>query len=201
MMNCASARFFSTVFRVSHKVPFEPNESICTEEGRLRTIGVALSFKANARSGRPMEAVSVQDCSRLIRYIASTMRRMHRLAGLFSALSLVASVVVTSGFACQLPGGADQMAGMSMPNAADAPSTLAGTGYPTGEAPAPDPAPCGLPSAPTACQSMVACAPIAVASQRVGIAARSGAVVRVASAAVLTPSSETIAPELPPPRA
>src|SRR6266550_4677634 len=45
MMNCASARFFSAVFRVSHKVRLNQTESMCTEEGRLRTIGVALSFK------------------------------------------------------------------------------------------------------------------------------------------------------------
>jgi hypothetical protein len=137
----------------------------------------------------------------LIRYIVSTMRCMHRLAGLLSALSLVTSLVVTSGFACELPGGADHMAGMSMPNAADAPSPVASTGSPTGEAPAPDPAPCGVPSAPSACQSMVACAPTAIASQPVAISATSGAMVRVASMSVLTPSSEIIAPELPPPRA
>jgi hypothetical protein len=123
---------------------------------------------------------------------------MHRLAGLLSALSLVTSLVVTSGFACELPGGADSMAGMTMANAADAPSLMASMGSTTGEAPAPDP--CGLPSAPSACQSMVACAPTAVASERVGISATSGSMLRVASVAVLTPSSETIAPELPPPR-
>jgi len=134
-------------------------------------------------------------------YIVYTMRRTHRLAGLLSTLSLVTSLVVTSGFACELPSGADHMAGMAMANAADAPSPVGSMGSTTGEAPAPDPAPCGLPSAPSACQSMVACAPTAVASQRVGISAPSGAMVRVASVAVLTPSSETIAPELPPPRA
>ncbi len=137
----------------------------------------------------------------LIRYIVGTMRCMHRLAGLLSAFSLVTALVVTSGFACELPVGADHMAGMSMPNAVDAPSPFASTGSLTGEAPAPDPAPCGVPSAPSACQSMVACAPTAVASQRIGISATLGAMVRVASATVLPPSSETKAPELPPPRA
>jgi hypothetical protein len=136
----------------------------------------------------------------LRRYIGTTMRRIHRFAGLMSALSLVASLVVTSGFACELPGGRD-MAGMAMANAGDMTSPVASMGSTTGEAPAPDPAPCGLPSAPGACQSMVACAPTAVASQPVGISATSGTELRVASAAVLTPSSETIAPELPPPRA
>jgi hypothetical protein len=126
---------------------------------------------------------------------------MHRVAGLLSALSLVTSLVVTSGFACELPGGVEHMAGMSMPNAADALSLVASTSSSTEEAPAPDRAPCGLPSAPSACQSMVACTPTAVASERVGIAATSGGMLRVASAAVLAPSSETIAPELPPPRA
>jgi len=134
-------------------------------------------------------------------YIVYTMRRTHRLAGLLSTLSLVTSLVVTSGFACELPGGANQVPGMAMANAADAPSPVGSMGSTIGEAPAPDPAPCGLPSAPSACQSMIACVPTAVASQRVGISATSGAMVRVASLAVLTPSSETIAPELPPPRA
>lgn len=139
--------------------------------------------------------------ARFRRYIVDTMRRAHRLAGLFSALSLVASLVVTSGFACELPDGADQMSCMAMAKGADAPSPVASMGSTTGEAPAADPAPCGLPSAPSACQSMVACAPTAVASQRVGVSATSGATLRVASVVVLKPSSETIAPELPPPRA
>ena len=134
-------------------------------------------------------------------YIVNTMRRIHRLAGLLSALSLVASVAVTSGYACALPGGADTMAGMAMASAAGAASPVVGIDSTTGKAPAPAPAPRGLPSAPSACQSMVACAPTAVASQHVGISATSGAIVRVASVAVLPPSSETIAPELPPPRA
>src|SRR5438552_16608440 len=34
MMNCASARFFRAVFRVSHKVRLNQTESMCTEEGR-----------------------------------------------------------------------------------------------------------------------------------------------------------------------
>ena len=133
--------------------------------------------------------------------ILLTMRRIHRIAGLLSALSLVALVMIASGFGCELPSGADHMAGMAMANPADAPSPVANMGSTTGEAPATDPAPCGLPWAPSGCQSMVACTPTAVASQGVGISATSGARVRVASVAVLTPSSETIAPELPPPRA
>ena len=138
---------------------------------------------------------------RFRRYIVNTMRRIHRLAGLLSALSLIASVVVTSGFACKLPGGADRMAGMAMTNAPNPPSPAASVGSIAGEAPAPASAPCELPWAPSACQSMVPCAPAAVAAQRVGIPTTSGVVLRVASAAVLTPPSETIAPELPPPRA
>jgi len=85
------------------------------------------------------------------------MRRKHGLGGLLSALSLVASVVVTSGFACELPSGADHMAGMAMANAPDARSPAASMGLTTEEAPAPDPAPCGLPSGPSAYQSMVVC--------------------------------------------
>jgi hypothetical protein len=129
------------------------------------------------------------------------MRRMHRLAGLLSALSLVASVVVTSGFACELPGDADHMAGMAMASVSNPPSPVASVGSVAGEALASAPAPCGLPWAPSTCQSMAACAPAAVASERVGIAAKSNVMRRVASAAILTPLSETIAPELPPPRA
>ena len=33
------------MFRVSHKVRLNQSESRCTEEGRLRTIGVALAFE------------------------------------------------------------------------------------------------------------------------------------------------------------
>ena len=139
--------------------------------------------------------------ARFRRYIVSNMRSIRRLAGLLSALSLVASVMVTSGFACELPGSADHMAGMAVASASNPSSPIASAGSIAGEAPAPAPAPCGLPWAPSACQSMVACAPAAVASQRIGISATPGVMLRVASAAVLTPPSETIAPELPPPRA
>jgi hypothetical protein len=188
------------------------NQNLCPAYGYVRkrgfcilsemrplSVGQSCVFASNAR--RLNHCVTTTFATRFCRYIVNSMRCVNRLAGLFSALSLVASVVVTSGFACEHRDGADTMAGMTMANSADAPTPVAGIESKTGEAPASDPAPCGLPSAPSTCQSMVACAPIAVASQRVGIAAPSRAMVRVASLAMLTPSSETKAPELPPPRA
>ena len=129
------------------------------------------------------------------------MQRVHRLAGLLAALSLVASVLVTSGFACGIRGGADDMAGMAKADVPNPASPVVSVSLIAADQGGPAPVPCGLPGVPSTCQSMVACCPAAVASESVRIAEQSPVVRRVASAVFLTPRSETIAPELPPPRA
>lgn len=125
------------------------------------------------------------------------MRFTHRLAGLASICSLVTALLVTSGFVCSVPGDASQMAqmpgmdmgGMSMPHA----PAEEGAETPTSS--------CEFPWAPSGCVSMAPCAPTAVAAQSVGLTEVSSPALRVASASPLAPPSETIAPELPPPRA
>ena len=106
-------------------------------------------------------------------------------------------LLVSSGYACATPMNAPTdgrgMNGMLM--GADA-ATLAAPSVP-----APDKAPCQLPWAPDGCQSMVACAPVAVQSAAISFAApvRRAAVALIVD--VATPESLTRAPELPPPRA
>jgi hypothetical protein len=129
------------------------------------------------------------------------MRFSHRFATLVASLSMVASVLVTSGFACEFRG-ADDMAGMTMANASIAQSSgFATVSLRAREQTPSSPAPCGLPSAPSGCQSLALCAPAAMASQRVAgpdVAIES---IQVASGIVLRPPSVTTLPELPPPRA
>ena len=114
---------------------------------------------------------------------------------------MVASVLVTSGFACEFRGAGD-MAGMAMPGAPIVQSSgLSIVSGPDRESPPSSPAPCGLPSAPSGCQSLTLCAPAAMASGRVAAPDLAVESMQVASGVVLRPPSLTTLPELPPPRA
>lgn len=62
-------------------------------------------------------------------------------------------------------------------------------------------APCGVPSAPDACQSMMPCAPLALASVADSPRASDTVPSSVAPLAELAPPSRVTPPELPPPRA
>lgn len=68
-------------------------------------------------------------------------------------------------------------------------------------APRLDESPCGSPTAPAACQAMVACAPAIVAPVTVALTPPAALADRPAALAVLAPPLLKTAPELPPPRA
>jgi hypothetical protein len=129
------------------------------------------------------------------------MRPSIRLTGLLATLSLVISIPVTSGFACERNSGGDHMAGMAMANPSNAGSATSIIASISGETPASPAAPCQLPWAPSGCQSMVPCSPTAVAAESVVLPELEPTLLRVESAIFLTPPSETKPPELPPPRA
>ncbi len=137
------------------------------------------------------------------RYIVNTMRRFFRLTlALFSAVFLVSSTLVTSGFACPRSGGGEAMTGMAMATTSARISSASNQLIAAAEVPAsPSSSPCRSSSAPASCQTMVPCGSGAVAVQHVVGSGVPREILRVASAAVVTPASETKAPELPPPRA
>jgi len=111
----------------------------------------------------------------------------------------VSFVMVTSGFACIEPIGSQTMAAMRMSSAHAAGHVPLQSLAPVQkEAPA---APCKFPWAPDGCQSMVPCAPAALASVT-SVLDPSGLVPeRVMPASAITLLSVTSPPELPPPRA
>jgi hypothetical protein len=118
------------------------------------------------------------------------MRRARRIVAALCALLVLELVFVGSGYACSRPDALASMADMGM---AATP--------PTGQPVAPEhQAPCRFPWAPEGCQSMVPCAPsaIAVPSQRAADVPPLVATVPVLF--VVTPPSVASPPELPPPR-
>lgn len=128
-----------------------------------------------------------------------------RLTALVLSLLLAHVTWVGSGFACAMPAMGhsasavattgdtlEGMAGMAMPGA---------TGQPTDGRPTHDHAPCRLPWAPDGCQSMTTCAPLALVSYDEPLRTPDVVPASIAALAVLTPPSEVLAPELPPPRA
>lgn len=126
------------------------------------------------------------------------MHRPSRIAGLFTTLFLAAFVLVTSGFACIVPESSQDMTSMGMASAHARVQATAQIVSPVQNGPA---APCRFPWAPDGCQSIVQCAPAALAS--IGADLNRGAPLpeRVASSIALPPLSVTTPPELPPPRA
>lgn len=140
------------------------------------------------------------------------MRLTYRVAGLVATFSLVAAFLATSGFVCVGPDATSHMAAMSMDMTGmdmsgmdmrgTAPERPADSRAPgaahLSEAP---PVECDFPWAPAGCRSMAPCGPVADAASRVSLTAVRPAVFRISSASPLQPPSETIAPELPPPRA
>jgi hypothetical protein len=126
------------------------------------------------------------------------MRRPLRLAGLFTSLFLAAFVLVTSGFACIAPGSSQDMTTMGMISAHADGQAAAQNVAPVQQAPA---TPCKFPWAPDGCQSMVPCAPAALASSAAALNRGGSAPERVASDVAVAPLSVTTPPELPPPRA
>jgi hypothetical protein len=111
------------------------------------------------------------------------MHRRRRWFATFAALFVLQLVFVESGYACAMPTmGTTAMAGMTMP---------AHPGHET---------PCRFPWAPDGCQSMAPCAPAALTTPSVTLAAGPQLVAAVPALVVRTPPSETPPPELPPPR-
>jgi hypothetical protein len=126
------------------------------------------------------------------------MQRPSRLAGLFTSLFLAAFVLVTSGFACIAPGSSQDMKAMGITSAYSVGQAAAQNVAPVQKAPA---APCKFPWAPDGCQSMVPCAPAALASSAAALNRGGSVPERVASDVAVAPPSVTTPPELPPPRA
>ncbi len=125
------------------------------------------------------------------------MQRPSHLTGLFVSLCLAAFMLVASGFTCIAFTSSKDMAamGMSSPHAT-------GTAPAQNLAPVQKPAPpCSFPWAPDGCQSMVPCAPAALASSAVVLNRDASRSERVVSNLPQAPASVTKAPELPPPRA
>ncbi|MBA3467128.1 MAG: hypothetical protein H0T21_06925 [Gemmatimonadaceae bacterium] len=133
-------------------------------------------------------------------------RRLSSLTALVSSVFLIATMLVTSGFACVLPSAGQAMAGMDMSGATGEMASMSATH----DAPAvsieglspESEAPCRFPWAPGGCgSSMAPCGPAAVTSVAVAV----NSVVRPESGTreirALEPPSEVTAPELPPPRA
>ena len=134
--------------------------------------------------------------------MVNMMRSLSRLAGLVSALCLVAFVLVSSGFACVESAGRDTMAKMGMAPPATNSGAIVHAIAATLPASAPAPtAPCRFPWAPDACQSLVPCASAAIASATAALGHISAVPERIAVGISLTPLSVTSPPELPPPRA
>jgi hypothetical protein len=94
------------------------------------------------------------------------------------------------------------MAKMGMTRSAMSSGPIVHTSAPTlpASAPAPTP-PCRFPWAPDGCQSMVPCAPAALASSPAALNRGGPVPERIAVGVSLTPASVTTPPELPPPRA
>jgi hypothetical protein len=117
------------------------------------------------------------------------MHRRRRWFATLAALFLLQLVFVESGYACAMPTmGTTPMAGMTMP------------AHPGHEIPTDGHKPCRFPWAPDGCQSMAPCAPAALATASVTLAAAPQLVAVVPALIVRTPPSETPPPELPPPR-
>jgi hypothetical protein len=131
------------------------------------------------------------------------MRPLYRLTGLISTLSLVATFLVASGFVCVSTESGTHMADMAGMDMGNMPMEqhTSGTGSPPHDTPSTPPASCDFPWAPSGCQSMAPCAAAASVAQQVSLPDISSIVFHVASASIRQPPSETIAPELPPPRA
>lgn len=109
------------------------------------------------------------------------------------AIVLLQLMLVVGGYACVAGQGAASMAGMSMPTADASEHVPARKGQ--------QDAPCQFPWAPGGCQTMAPCAPVAIT-----VASSTGARIERAHEALqtlvlLAPSSVSVAPELPPPRA
>jgi hypothetical protein len=126
------------------------------------------------------------------------MQRPSRTAGLVMTLFLAAFVLVTSGFACIAPESSQDMTAMSMISAHTVGDATAPDVVHVQKAPA---APCKFPWAPDGCQSMVPCAPAALASSAAALNRGGPVPQRVASDVAVAPPSVTTPPELPPPRA
>ena len=132
------------------------------------------------------------------------MRRFRRLTALLTCIWMIHLVLVGSGFTCVMPA-MDAMHGMTMGDVAQsAPgserATMQDALDPT-EPSAPTERPCDLPWAPDGCQSMVPCAPAALAAAPDVVPTPRAVHAGVTGSVVLAPPSLLIPPELPPPRA
>src|SRR6266404_2200305 len=125
------------------------------------------------------------------------MQRPSRSIGLFVSLCLAAFMLVASGFTCIAHAGSETMAAMGM-TSPHANGMAPGQNRQPIQQPAP---PCRLPWAPDGCQSMVRCAPAALASSAVALGSGPSVSDRVVADLPEAPASVTKAPELPPPRA
>lgn len=134
-----------------------------------------------------------------------TMLRLVRLLTLVLAFASVQLTLLAGGPGCPMPtseatrsvpaAGADDMRGMNMNR-----STATGVPGESPSAPADQP-PCDYPTAPQACQTMAPCLFAALVPVATVEALEGHAPSLAIATLVLTPPSETPAPELPPPRA
>lgn len=129
--------------------------------------------------------------------IVKMMQRPPRLVGLLVSLCLAAFMLVASGFTCIASASSESMAAMGMTSPTAASQTHAQDHAPV-QQPVP---PCKLPWAPDGCQSMVPCAPAALASSAVDLNRIVSPSERAIADLPEAPTSVTRAPELPPPRA
>jgi hypothetical protein len=113
-------------------------------------------------------------------------------------LFLAAFVMVTSGFACMGLESSQDMTAMGMTSVHALGAATAQSVVPVQKAPA---APCKFPWAPDGCQSMVPCAPAALALSPADLSHSGSVPERVTPSIALAPLSVTTPPELPPPRA
>jgi hypothetical protein len=120
------------------------------------------------------------------------MHRCRHWFATFAALFLLQLVFVESGYACAMPTmGATAMAPMAQ---------MTMPAHPGHQTPTDGNKPCRFPWAPDGCQSMAPCAPAALTTASVTLAAAPQLVAVVPALIVRTPPSETSPPELPPPR-
>jgi hypothetical protein len=136
------------------------------------------------------------------------MRHIRRLTAVLASLLYAQVLWAGSGFACamaSMPAAAHypaaSMAGMDMSADMTGMEMPGASAQQSGEGTTHHHTPCESPSAPADCESMMPCAPLALASVEELPRAPHGVPSAVAPLTVLTPPSQVSPPELPPPRA
>lgn len=134
------------------------------------------------------------------------MLRSRSAVAFLTNLLLVHVMWIGTGSACVMPSMVEShgsMAGMNMSTGAEMPGMDLTTSAGADAAQTPDQqhAPCRFPWAPTGCESMTPCAPVAIGSTQQVLRETIEPGADVATLRVLMPPSRGHAPEPPPPRA